>query len=89
MYVMRELGGRFDGLHFVSGLSNVSFGLPERRHLNRAFVVMSIANGLDAVIADPLDAHLLSLIYASEALVNKDRFCLKYIKAFHDGKLKA
>ncbi len=87
--VMRELGQRFEGLHFVSGLSNVSFGLPERRHLNRAFVVMSIANGMDAVIADPLDASLSALIYAAEALVNKDRFCLHYIKAFHDGKLKA
>jgi 5-methyltetrahydrofolate corrinoid/iron sulfur protein methyltransferase len=55
--------------------------------LNRAFVVMSIAYGLDAVIADPLDKHFIALIYASEALVNKDRFCLTYIKAFNDGKL--
>jgi 5-methyltetrahydrofolate corrinoid/iron sulfur protein methyltransferase len=85
--VMRELSQRFPGLHFVSGLSNVSYGLPERRHLNRAFVVMSIAYGLDAVIADPLDKQFIALIYASEALVNKDRFCLTYIKAFNDGKL--
>jgi 5-methyltetrahydrofolate corrinoid/iron sulfur protein methyltransferase len=85
--VMRELSNRFPGLHFVSGLSNVSFGLPERRHLNRAFVVMSIAYGLDAVIADPLDRQFIALIYASEALVNKDRFCLAYIKAFNDGRL--
>lgn len=85
--VMRELSHRFQGLHFVSGLSNVSYGLPERRHLNRAFVVMSIAYGLDAVIADPLDRQFIALIYASEALMNKDRFCLAYIKAFNDGKL--
>jgi 5-methyltetrahydrofolate corrinoid/iron sulfur protein methyltransferase len=85
--VMRELSHRFPGLHFVSGLSNVSYGLPERRHLNRAFVVMSIAYGLDAVIADPLDRQFIALIYASEALMNKDRFCLAYIKAFNDGKL--
>lgn len=85
--VMRELSHRFPGLHVVSGLSNVSFGLPERRHLNRAFVVMSIAYGLDAVIVDPLDSQLMALIYASEALVNKDRFCLEYIKAYNAGKL--
>ncbi|MGO9569402.1 MAG: dihydropteroate synthase [Desulfomonilaceae bacterium] len=85
--VMRELSHKFPGLHLVSGLSNVSFGLPERRHLNRAFVVMSIAYGLDAVIADPLDSQLMALVYASEALVNKDRFCLDYIKAYNAGKL--
>lgn len=85
--VIRELSHRLPGLHFVSGLSNVSFGLPERRHLNRAFAVMSMAHGLDAVIADPLDNQLMALIYASEALVNKDRFCLEYIKAYNAGKL--
>ena len=86
--VMRELSQRYPGLHFVSGLSNVSYGLPERRHLNRAFVVMSIAYGLDAVITDPLDAQLIALVYASEALMNKDRFCMSYIGAYNDGKLK-
>ena len=85
--VMRDLSRKFPGLHLVSGLSNVSFGLPERRHLNRAFAVMSIAYGLDAVIADPLDNQLMALISASEALVNKDRFCLEYIKAYNAGKL--
>jgi cobalamin-dependent methionine synthase I len=89
LFLMAELGKKFPGLHFVSGLSNVSFGLPERRHLNRAFVVLSIASGLDAVIMDPLDATMTALIYASEALANKDRFCMNYIKAFRAGKLKA
>ncbi len=87
--LMKEMVSRFPGLHIVSGLSNVSFGLPERRHLNRAFVVLSIANGLDAVIMDPLDRSMMALIYAAEALMNKDRFCLKYIEAYRAGKLRA
>lgn len=86
--LMRTLESVFPGLHFVSGLSNVSYGLPERRLLNRAFVVLSIACGLDAVIMDPLDKTMKALIYAAEALMNKDRFCLNYIEAFHQGKLK-
>jgi cobalamin-dependent methionine synthase I len=86
--LMEDLGSKFPGLHFVSGLSNVSFGLPERRHLNRAFVVLSVASGLDAVIMDPLDEVMMALIYAAEALVNKDRFCMNYIGAYHQGKLK-
>ena len=86
--VMKDMTSRFPGLHFVSGLSNVSFGLPERKHLNRAFVVLSVASGLDAVIMDPLDAMMVALIYAAEALMNKDRFCRKYIEAYRQGKLK-
>ena len=86
--VMKEMSSRFPGLHFVSGLSNVSFGLPERKHLNRAFVVLSVASGLDAVIMDPLDVTMVAQIYAAEALMNRDRFCRKYIEAFRQGKLK-
>ena len=85
--LMQDMKARFAGLHFVSGLSNVSYGLPERRHLNRAFVVLSMASGLDAVIMDPLDKTMMALVYATEALLNRDRFCLKYIEAYHQGKL--
>jgi cobalamin-dependent methionine synthase I len=87
--VLQGLGARFPGLHFVSGLSNISFGLPERRHLNRAFVVLSVASGLDAVIMDPTDETMRALIYATEALSNKDRFCMNYIRAYQQGKLNA
>lgn len=85
--LIKELGEIFPGLHFISGISNVSYGLPERRHLNRALVVMSILNGLDAVIMDPLDKIMSALIFAAEALTNRDNFCLKYINAFQNGKL--
>jgi len=86
--IISNLGAIFPELHFVSGLSNVSYGLPERRHLNRAYVVMSIAAGLDAVIMDPLDKTMNALILASEALMGKDRFCMNYIGAHNDGRLK-
>lgn len=86
--LMEEMASRFNGLHFVSGLSNVSFGLPERRHLNRAYAVLSMASGLDAVIIDPTDGALMALVYATEALLNKDRFCMQYIRQYHQGKLK-
>ncbi|MFZ5591607.1 MAG: methyltetrahydrofolate cobalamin methyltransferase [Bacillota bacterium] len=88
LQLMEEMSARFSGLHFVSGLSNVSFGLPERRHLNRAYVVLSMASGLDAVIVDPLDSTLMALVYATEALLNKDRFCMQYIRSYQQGKLK-
>jgi cobalamin-dependent methionine synthase I len=87
LILIEKLRERFEGLRFVSGLSNVSFGLPERRHLNRAYAVLSVAAGLDAVILDPLDRTLGALVYATEALVNRDKYCMRYIEAFHQGKL--
>lgn len=87
--LMEGMSARYPGLHFVSGLSNVSFGLPDRRHLNRAYVVLSMASGLDAVIVDPMDGTMMALIYATQALLNKDRFCMQYIRCYHQGKLKA
>lgn len=84
LFVIVEMAEQFQGIHFVSGLSNVSYGLPERRHLNRAYVVLSIASGLDAVIMDPLDRNMTALIYATEALMGKDRYCLRYIKAYNE-----
>ncbi|MHB9150334.1 MAG: dihydropteroate synthase [Thermoleophilia bacterium] len=85
--LIEQMGCRLPGLHFVSGLSNVSYGLPERRHVNRAFAVLGIASGLDAMIVDPLDQTLMALIYAAEALAGRDRFCLEYIKAYKAGRL--
>lgn len=87
--LMVSLSQRFPGLHLISGLSNVSYGLPERRHINRAFLVLSVASGLDAVIVDPLDRTLVALTYAAEALTGKDRYNLRYIQAFKEGRLSA
>ena len=74
------LKAEFPGIHFVNGLSNVSYGLPVRKLLNQAFVVLNMASGLDAVIVDPTDKKLMSLIYATEALLGKDEWCMKYIE---------
>ena len=57
MELMKE---RYKGIHFVSGLSNISFGLPERRHINRAYAVMCATRGMDAFILDPLDNILMT-----------------------------
>ena len=70
------------------GLSNISYGLPERRLINQSFMILAMASGLDAAILDPTDKKLMSLIKAANVLLDKDEFCLQYIKAFREGKLK-
>jgi len=71
----------------ICGLSNVSFGLPNRGTVNAAFLSMAIHAGLDAAIVDPTDKHIFSAIAASRALLAQDEYCAEYIKAFREGKL--
>jgi len=73
----------------VSGLSNISFGLPKRRLLNQAFLLLALGCGMDAAILDPTDKALMAMIRAGEALMGKDPFCAKYIGAFREGRLDA
>ena len=71
----------------IIGLSNISYGLPERRLVNQSFVVLAMAYGLDAVILDSIDQKIMALIKATNLLLGKDEFCAQYLKAFRQGKL--
>ena len=68
--------------HTVMGLSNVSYGLPARKKLNLGFLQMAIYAGLDAAIADPLDAEFMSAVKTAEVLVGRDKRCKRYTRQF-------
>lgn len=70
----------------IIGLSNISYGLPERRLINQSFMVLAIASGLNAAILDSTDKDLMALIKATDLLLGKDEFCRQYLKAFREGK---
>jgi 5-methyltetrahydrofolate--homocysteine methyltransferase len=78
----------FPGIHTVCGLSNISFGLPERKFLNQTFMVMAIARGLDGAIVDPLDKKMMANIIAAEALAGSDEWCSAYLEAYRDKKFE-
>jgi 5-methyltetrahydrofolate--homocysteine methyltransferase len=84
--VERIMGG-YDGIHTICGLSNISFGLPNRKFLNQTFMVMAIARGLDAAIVNPLDRRMMANIVAAEALAGRDDYCMDYLKAHRAGRL--
>jgi len=75
----------FPGIHTACGLSNISYGLPARAFMNRIFVTMAIAKGLDGAIINPLDSRMMATIIAAEALAGRDNFCMNYLKAFRAG----
>ncbi len=62
------------------GLSNISFGLPERTYVNTAFLTMAIANGLTMAIANPSQELLMNAAFASDMLLNKKESDICYIE---------
>ena len=62
------------------GLSNISFGLPERPYVNGAFAAMAIASGLTMAIANPSNQLLMGISFASDLLRNKEGSDIAYIE---------
>lgn len=67
------------GVHTVLGVSNVSFGLPNRPLLNRTFLALAMQSGLDLPIINPLDQQLMDTIDAYNVLYNYDVDSTRYI----------
>jgi len=84
---MRAIRAEYPKAHLTAGLSNVSFGLPARTLLNRAFLTLAIEAGLDSAIVDPTDRGLMETLYATNALLGLDPYCAQYNRAFRAGKI--
>lgn len=76
---LRTIREEFPEVHVISALSNVSFGLPNRRALNRVFLIQALTLGMDSFILNPLDEALIGDIYSTQALLGRDRYCSKYL----------
>lgn len=69
-----------NGLATICGLSNISFGLPERMFVNTAFLTMAIERGLTMAIANPSQTMLMNAAYASDMLLFKEESDVRYIE---------
>jgi len=78
----------FEGVHTMCGISNISFGLPEREFINQTFMTMAISRGLDGAIINPLDKRMMANIIAAETLAGNDSYCQNYIQAYRAGKFE-
>lgn len=73
------------GVSTSLGVSNVSFGLPNRSIINSAFFTMALYAGLDAAIMDPYSPDMMKAYYSYKALSGKDKGCMEYI-AYTEGR---
>ncbi len=82
---IRAVHAKYPNVHFTMGLSNISFGLPARKQVNRGLLILAMQAGLDSAILDPLDYELQAAIVTADLLLGKDRHCLNYLKASRKG----
>jgi cobalamin-dependent methionine synthase I len=82
---VKEIRHRYPEVHIFGGHSNTSFGLPQRKVMNNAFIVLSIQAGCDTLMIDPImnppDAYF-EFKLACDVLMNKDDFAMRYISHF-------
>lgn len=76
-----------NGFNTVLGISNGSFGLPERKYINSAYLVMAMANGLTTAIMNPNDTLMMDLYHAAEALIERDDNFEQYLKRFSNTEI--
>jgi 5-methyltetrahydrofolate--homocysteine methyltransferase len=82
---IRAMRREFPQTHLTMGLSNISFGLPARSYINRAFLTLALEAGLDSAILDPLDREMMAALIAAELVLGRDPHCLNYTRAYRAG----
>ena len=82
--VMTKIKDQYPTIHITGAVSNISFNLPYRKIVNLCFMVLSMNAGLDSAIFDSLNRDLIGAVYATEALLGMDDYCMEYITAYRD-----
>lgn len=83
--VISTVRKRYPSIHITAAVSNISFNLPVRKLVNWGFTVLAMNAGLDSAILDPTNKDMMGLIYATEALLGMDDYCVEYIDAYREG----
>jgi 5-methyltetrahydrofolate--homocysteine methyltransferase len=87
METIRSVKEAYPKVKVVTGLSNISFGLPERKLINQVFMILSMGCGMDAVIIDSTDKRMMAITKTAKTLLGQDNFCRGYLQAYREGKL--
>lgn len=83
--VISSVRSQYPDIHITAAVSNISFNLPVRKMINLGFTVLAMNAGLDSAILDPTNRDLMGVIYATEALLGEDEYCMEYIGAYREG----
>ncbi len=81
--IMTEL----EGVHTTGWLSNISYGLPQRKFINRIFLSMMMKAGFDSAIMDPLDPEIMAAMKTADMLKGNDSYCMNYLTGVRTGRI--
>lgn len=70
------------GVNLSLGASNVSYGLPDRKIINTAYLALAIARGMTAAITDPTVPEIRTTLLACDLLMGRDEYAMGWIKAY-------
>ena len=87
METIRRVKEAHPEVKIVTGLSNISYGLPERKLINQVFMILTMGCGMDAAIIDSTDKRMMAITKTATTLLGKDNFCCGYIQAYREGEL--
>lgn len=76
------------GCKTILGVSNISFGIPNRQGLNNTYLNLSLGAGLDLCIINTEDKTMIQSVYAYKVISNMDKGCLQYIEKFKDVSIE-
>ncbi|MBN1809292.1 MAG: dihydropteroate synthase [Planctomycetes bacterium] len=82
-----RLRKEFPAAHQICGMSNISFGLPNRNNINKAFMTLALAAGMDCFVLDPTEPGIMANYHAARAVLCMDEYCMEYIMQSREGRL--
>ena len=83
--VITTIREKYPTIHITAAVSNISFNLPVRKMVNLGFTVLAMNADLDSAILDPTNRDMMGVIFATEALLGLDDYCMEYIGAYREG----
>ena len=83
--VIRTIREEYPTIHITGAVSNISFNLPARKILNQAFLVLAMNAGMDSAVMDPTNRDMMGMVFATEAMLGLDEYCIEYIGAYREG----
>ncbi|MFC2027160.1 dihydropteroate synthase [Chloroflexota bacterium] len=84
---IRKIMDESPGVNTICGLSNISYGLPERHLINRNFLALAMSYGLSGAILDPTDIKLMSTLLSVDMLLGQDEYCERFIDAYQEERI--
>ncbi|MCL2147153.1 MAG: dihydropteroate synthase [Synergistaceae bacterium] len=85
---LKKIKEIYPDISTICAPSNVSYGMPNRRLLNRSFISILISSGISGFIIDVRDRRAFSTILASEVIMGQDLHCKSYLNSYRNGLLE-